>query len=440
MLRRCRPASIARLLLLFGVCLTFVGASTNPIHRWDYTLRSQMPLVIFSDEAGQLDAFGRLRTSMPQTIFDSKVIFDKDSLFWSERVANHSGQAASVLTVPNWRFTVGENDTIVRQTRTWWNYQPGKSQLVMMTAALDTVAGLKSRLGQFNDHNGIFFELQGSRLHVGFRSDGVDSLVVDTAFNRDHLDGSGVSKIKIDYTKAQNYWICYEWLGAGSVAYGVVVEGIMVICHLWDHANANPVTYTRTPNLPLRFEATKTSAGTATINTICATVSSEAGAQVNGLVRSASNNGAAGHLDADKIDTAYCALAMKLNPAKLGTTVRLEDVSLVSTSPITDGEWFLAINPTILGSLNFVAEPNSSIMVARGTGSNVVLNNGLGRIGGGLMSQATRQSMMSVPASSAGWALGCKVDTTQADTLALCFRPASANADILAAWTWRELR
>lgn len=284
-----RLTSIPGLLLL-------VGASTNPIRRWDYVLRAQMPLMILSDEAGQLDAFGRLRISLPHTLFDSKSLFDKDSLFWSEKIANHSGSASSVLTSPNWRFTVGQNDTIIRQTRTWWNYQPGKSQLLMMTAALDTTAGLKSRLGQFNDRNGFFFEVRGSHLYAGFRTDGVDSLVADTDFNRDRLDGSGTSKIKIDYTKAKTYWICYEWLGAGSVLHGVVVEGI------------------------------------------------------------------------------------------------------------------------------------------------VVLNNGLGRIAGGLMSQSTRQSSAPVPANSAGWALGCKVDTTQQDTVALCFRPTSANADILGSWTWRELR
>ena len=153
------------------------------------------------------------------------------------------------------------------------------------------------------------------------------------------------------------------------------------------------------------------------------------------MVRSASTNGT--HLDANSIDTAYVVMAMKLAPGRLGATVRVEAVDLVAETNTTTGEWFLAINPTVQGSLTFVQEPNSAVLIARGATTNIINGKGLGQIGGGQMSQSTRSSGGQLPDA---WALGCKVDTTQADTLVLGFRPGTSNADIQGTITWRELR
>lgn len=376
--------------------------------------------VVLADQAGQLDAFGRLRVASPKTLFDSKLLFDKDSLFWSEKIV------------------AGALDTLIRQTRTWWNYQPGKSQEVLLTAVLSTAATAQCQVGLFNDTEGLFFRVDGGVAYVGRRTNGVDSLYAQSTWNTDRMDGTGTSGVAVDFSKAQIFFIDFEWLGTGRVCYGFYSAGTPIICHALNHANATTFPYLANPNLPIRYQLVKRAgAGTVSMRVICSTVISGGGSEALGMVRSASNNGAAGHLNADKVDTAYCVMAMKLQPSKLAATVRVETVSLIATTAATDGEWFLCVNPTILGSLPFVAEANSAVMIARGATANVVISEGLGRVNGGLMSQSTRHSIMPIPDA---WALGTKVDTTQADTLALCFRPASANADILASWTWRELR
>jgi len=38
-----------------------------------------------------LDAFARLRVSNPETIFDSKQIYDKQDLFWSDEITGSGG-------------------------------------------------------------------------------------------------------------------------------------------------------------------------------------------------------------------------------------------------------------------------------------------------------------------------------------------------------------
>ena len=42
--------------------------------------------IIRFDDSSNLDGFGRLRVSEPQTLFDSKTIVDKKPLLWDESV------------------------------------------------------------------------------------------------------------------------------------------------------------------------------------------------------------------------------------------------------------------------------------------------------------------------------------------------------------------
>lgn len=51
------------------------------------------PLVL-SPSGPAFDAFGRLRVSNPQTVFDSKLVYDAQPLYWAE--AQTGGAAAGV--------------------------------------------------------------------------------------------------------------------------------------------------------------------------------------------------------------------------------------------------------------------------------------------------------------------------------------------------------
>src|SRR3990167_311155 len=85
------------------------------------------------------DAFSRLRTSHPLSVFDSKQVFDNLPLIWDDQETSGSGTssahsantASSPLSVS--ASTAG---TRVRQTFRRFNYQPGKAQLVLMTGTL----------------------------------------------------------------------------------------------------------------------------------------------------------------------------------------------------------------------------------------------------------------------------------------------------------------
>lgn len=86
-------------------------------------------LVRYSDSQS-LDAFGRIRTSSPYTLFDSKQLFDNQPLFWDDSEVS-GGSTTSSHSTATASTTIGVGATTagkrVRQTFMSFNYQPGKS-------------------------------------------------------------------------------------------------------------------------------------------------------------------------------------------------------------------------------------------------------------------------------------------------------------------------
>jgi len=128
---------------------------------------------VFTDQAAR-DAFGRLRVSEPQTLFDSKLLNDNHPLFWDEQEVSGSGTStnydanASSVTMTVSADTAGKR---VRQTKQRFNYQPGKSHKADITATVGAVPeGITKRVGYFDDENGLFFEFTSEGVSVGIRS------------------------------------------------------------------------------------------------------------------------------------------------------------------------------------------------------------------------------------------------------------------------------
>jgi hypothetical protein len=234
------------------------------------------------------DAFGRLRISAPQTVFDSKLVYDAQPLYWAEEQTG--GAAAGVWNQPDARvrLTVAASQTSVRQSRRYFTYQPGKSQLVFHTFNLNgPQAGVAKRVGYFDATNGFFLELDGVAA-VNFVRRSSSSVPTTTvaqgSWNLDPMDGTGPSGVTLDFAETAILVIAFEWLGVGSAWMGFVVDGVIYYAHRFDNANVNPAVYMSTPNLPTRYEldAGAGLVGNATLDCICSSVSSEGGLQGTG--------------------------------------------------------------------------------------------------------------------------------------------------------------
>jgi len=318
---------------------------------------------ILSKYGGNLDAFARLRVSEPTTIFDSKQLVDTQPLIWDDVQISGAGtastyntnQASTTLSTTN--ATAGRR---VRQTFRRFNYQPGKSQLIVMTGILGASTATEKRMGIFDDNNGLFFSsgAAGRGVNIRTKTSGtpVDTTVLQSAWNIDKFDGTGQSRLTLDFSKTQIFFIDFEWLGVGTVRFGFFVNGIPYYAHASHNANVLTTVYMSTPNLPLRYEIISTGGAADSITHICATVTTEGGRQQTGYPRGlpriapmATNNNA----------SFYPLIAIRLKSTHLGATLQLKNLSVTCTSSSAYA-WQLMLNPTVTGTaLSFVGVANS---------------------------------------------------------------------------------
>lgn len=242
-----------------------------------------------------VDAFGRARVSMPLTLFDSSQRYQADSRF---NLANSATGSSIVYdanaSLQSLNITTTANSYVYRESSRVFAYQPGKSLQILNTFRMAPAqTGLRQRVGYFGSNDGIYLEQTGNTVNFVVRSSSSGSLqeerVSQSQWNLDTLDGTGPSKLTLDLTKTHIFWTDIEWLGVGSVRCGFVINGQLIHCHSFHHANLANTTYMTTACLPVRSEIENIGslASNATMNVICTSVMSEGGYELRGKNRTA---------------------------------------------------------------------------------------------------------------------------------------------------------
>ena len=334
-----------------------------------------------AEKSTSVDAFGRLRVSNPTTLFDSSHRYH-DNGYWATATATggtstfNANQGLVDLAV-----TSTSGSSVYRETYRVFPYQPGKSLLVLTTFVFNAAkTNLRQRVGYFSSTNGFFLELNGTTLSFVRRSS-VTGSVVETKiaqadWNLDKLDGTGVSGLTLDITKAQILWADIEWLGVGSIRMGFVIDGKFIACHVFDHANVATTTYMTTATLPVRYEIenTGTTASASTLKQICSSVISEGGYQVSGDQVSIETP-IASPISLTTSGTTYPVLSIRLksSPNCLDSVAILTGISLLGISSNTYYNWKIISGGATSGGT----------WVSAGAGSNVEYKiNGSSIVGG----------------------------------------------------------
>jgi len=250
--------------------------------------------IIGTQNSTAYDAFGRLRVSNPLTIFDSKNVLSKNSLFDESTTGSATVTYTANKSTVNLNCTEASGDKVIRQSKRVMSYQPGKSLLIFNTFVMETqTENLEQRVGTFDANNGIFFEDTGTGYQIVRRTytsgSAVDNDVAQSSWNGDKLDGTGASGYTLDPTKATIMFTDYEWLGMGSVRVGFIIDGKYIVAHTFLNANNLDTVYMQTANLPIRYEIEVTSAlaaGTYTLQQVCSTTLIEGGYQPEGILQS----------------------------------------------------------------------------------------------------------------------------------------------------------
>jgi hypothetical protein len=403
--------------------------------------------------SGLIDAFGRLRISDPQTIFDSKQVFDDGDIansaenapqFYDNQETSGGGTStafdvnAASTTLSVSADTAG---TRVRQSKRRMNYQPGKSQLIKLTSVFGAAAsGITRRYGLFDENNGLFLQQTGTELSLVIRSNvtgsPVDTAVAQADWNIDTMGGGdgtlGASGITLDMSKSQIFVIDFEWLGVGSVRFGFEIDEVLYYVHQANHANRISGVYMSTPNLPVRAEIANDGTGAAAgFEMICAEVASEGGVEPQGVSRGYDTGDTPVALATAGV--AYAVMGLRLRSSHLGLEVDLTNLDMLIPSAADDVIWRLYLNPTLSAPLTYANIPHSGLQGATGTGS-ITLSAVGEKI---LCGTATSTDTISVPANIAQ-KLGSLIDGTP-DELVLVVTPLTNSTTIVAAANWREL-
>jgi hypothetical protein len=349
-------------------------------------------------DTGQLDAFGRLRVSMPYTLFDSKTLHNKSSLFWSQvvigtGVVNFTGENDASVTLS----TQAIGDAAIRQTSQRFNYQPGKSQLALFTGVLTPTSNSIKRYGLFTSltstpftpNIGLYFETQtDSPSSIAVVQNNGSNLVPSVSalrdnWNIDKLDGTGPSGKVLRLSAANIFLVDFEWLGVGRVRFGTVIDGQYCYCHEINNAGAVQGAYIKTPNLPVRAEIRQVGAAPGSMKMICSSVMSEGGADFTGVTRAVDTGGSSGGVGISDAGARRALIGVRLQSTKLDSVNEVLNASVLpiphSASTSAPYRFELVSNPALGGTavtwtnvdtnsnFQYAVAPNDTVTVTGGT-------------------------------------------------------------------------
>jgi hypothetical protein len=390
-----------------------------------------------------IDAFGRQRFSSPYTIFDSKHIVGKNELFYDEKLSGVGTTSVHLSSDSCVLMSVSANNAYaIRQTKMRFNYQPGKSQMLLLTGVFgEPVADTEFRVGYFNtsvvapytaNRDGIYFGSDGTNIYVAVSKNGTENKKIQSDWNLDKMDGTGPSGIDLDWSKSQILFVDFEWLGVGRVRTGVVINGIIYYVHEFLHANNIDGTYMISPNHSVRYEV-RSSGGTLAIKHICCSVISEGATDPTGIIRSVDD--ASGQL----VSTALEGLiGIRLNSNNYEATVDVIELDILTDAANVDSYWVLALNPVYVTTPTWNSAGSSSAIeyALGGATTTMVLTSSSGvNINSGFISKQSRNTLADI---SSLLRLGIGIDGTR-DEIWLGVKTFSSETTFRSSLTFKEI-
>ena len=336
---------------------------------------------LYEPSKNQYDAFGRLRTSSPLTLFDSSHRY-RDNNLWSSLIVGTGSTVGFVTTQGLVDVTVGVGSTasVIRETTKVFSYQPGKSLEILNTFVMnEPKVNLRQRVGYFGADNGIYFEVAGiGSTSISFVERSIvtgsmtETRVPQFQWSQDKLDGTGPSGYTLDVSKGQIMWTDIEWLGLGTVRVGFVIDGKFIHCHSFHHSNLVKSTYITTASLPLRYEISNTGVTTSvsTLKQVCSSVISEGGYELRGLQQAVST-GIGTPVDLTTSNTYYTLVSIRLkkDPNRLDAIVILTALSIMGVTNNANYNWQVRASGTSNGGEWVSAGQDSAVEYKIGGGT-----------------------------------------------------------------------
>ena len=391
------------------------------------------------DGSNAYDAFGRLRTSNPLTIFDSANVMSKNNLFDESLTGSGTVSYTSNKSTVNLNVSTASGDKVIRQSKRVMSYQPGKSLLNFNTFVMNTqTENLEQRVGMFDANNGIFFEDTGTGYQIVRRTytsgSSVDTAVAQASWNGDTLDGTGGSGYTLDPTKATILFTDYEWLGMGAVRVGFVIDGKFITAHTFKNANNLDTVYMQTANLPIRYEieTTGTISGAAVLQQVCSTAMIEGGYAPEGL-RQSIGTASLGGVNLTTAGTYYNLATIRIKSGRPYAVIIPIDIS---ASAISNSDFEVKLIKNATPSTAFSYTSYSDNIEYDLTGTTTITGGTV--IGQAYLSGKSASTISFGDGLNFAYQIGQTI-AGSSDTLTLCAKGASANDDVVGTLKWIDL-
>lgn len=216
------------------------------------------------------DNSGRLKVSKP-IVFFSSTQTNHNNHNW-DTITVGTGQVFDTTNFSQSCLRVSSiGDKVIRQQRGYNVFQKSISCHIKGTLIESFDPNVRSRIGYFDDvnnktiddnpsGNGFFFQVNGNVVSVVHRSSNdstvppvvpptqTDTVIDQSNWNIDHLDGTGPSNLNIDFTKQQHYVISIS----DVVFMGIFYINEIVWCHKF--INNSSINLLSQFSLPIRYE------------------------------------------------------------------------------------------------------------------------------------------------------------------------------------------
>ena len=383
------------------------------------------------------DAYGRLRTGAPFVSFEDKMLFAPNPEVWDDQEESGAG-TTSVYNVDKASNSIGvalnTAGVRTRQSFKYVNHEEGLSRLIYLTGVLDGNAignnsGVIRMFGIGNDDDGYFVHDNGVDYGLVLRKSTsgvpVDLRVAQSAWDIDPFDGTGPSKITIDFSLIQTFVIDMSWLG--RVRFGFQIGGEILYAHDFNISNAESIVGLRRPTLPIRYQIINDGTGPVSeLEQISASVIAEGAAPIPGGSVYGSTGGT--NVDANVITLEYLIMAARIKTGFAGVQAAFDTFSLLSDSGDAV-EWFMMLNPTFSAPpVWFDPTAGSPIEFTSGAGTAITVTGR--KLSGGFLSGGTASNPSGGGAqASRFFQMGVGIDGVGIP-LVIAVRPVTTNANI----------
>jgi len=405
------------------------------------------------------DAFGRLRTSESQTLLDVFFQYDAQPLLMQIGITGPTGATGATVTKGTGSYinlysgnTGATGSGVDFQTKSYAHYEPGKSQLAVMTGILGAYKQyIRNQIGYFDKNDGVFFDMDGTSQGatglpaVTIRSSvsgaAVETSVLSSSWNIDKMDGTGPSGLTINWAYPQQFVIDLEWLGVGIVRFGLRANSpLPFYCHEFSFANTSfQPPYMNTASLPLHWATHNTNAGaTGSLTAVCGTVAAESGNQNPAALQFGIFNPANAPVTCTTAPTPVLSISPKttFNGITNRSQINLQTLEVLSGGA-QNCSWELRYNPTLTGasfqSVSGSSAVNYDVSATGATGGLIVAS-------GFLIGGAKSDSIIIPPYASPRLPFTLDITGTIPDVFTILCTSATSTTAINASMSWIEIR